>query len=106
MERASKLSLDLISQKKTLSADITILKRKPPNEYHQMLPHYEGVYKPKQNNIDFESAREFLIKKKDYKMVATRRFGRIYNMMDCSSYIKNEYISENKELIFLWIKTY
>ena len=39
MERACKLCLDLISQKKTYSTDINMLKRKPPNENHQMLPH-------------------------------------------------------------------
>ena len=46
MERACKSCLDLISPKKTYSTDIIMLKRKPPNEYHQMLPHYEGEYKP------------------------------------------------------------
>ena len=34
MERACKSCLDLISQKKTCSTDINVLKRKPPNEYH------------------------------------------------------------------------
>ena len=61
MERARKSCLDLISQKKTYSTDINMLKRKPPNEYHQMLPHYEGIYKPTWNIIDFESAREVLM---------------------------------------------
>ena len=42
MERACKSCLDLISQKNTYSTDIHILKRSPPNEYHQMLPQYEG----------------------------------------------------------------
>ena len=62
MKRACKLCLDLISQKKTYSTDINMLKRKPPNDYHQMLPYYDGKYEPKQNNIDFESAREILMK--------------------------------------------
>ena len=63
-----------------------------------MLPHHEGVYEPKQNNIDFESAKEILMKE-DYKMIVKRRFERIINMMmDCKSYIKNEDISENKEI--------
>ena len=65
MERACKTCLDLISQKKTHSSDINMLKRKPPNQYHQMLPHYEGKYDPKQNNIGFESAKKVLMKE-DY----------------------------------------
>ena len=61
LERACKSCLDLISQKKTYSTDINTLKRKPPNEKHEMLPYYEGIYEPKQNNIDFESAKEILM---------------------------------------------
>ena len=97
MERACKSCLDLISQKKTYSTDINMLKRKPPNQYHQMLPFYEGVFKPKQNNIDFKSAREILMKE-DYKMVEKRRFERINDMITCKSYIKYEDIPENKEI--------
>ena len=48
--------------KKTYSTDINMLKRKPANEYHQMLPHNVGKYEPKQNNLDFDSANEFLMK--------------------------------------------
>ena len=59
MKRACKACLDLISQRKTYSTDINKLKRKPPNEKHQMLPYYEVVYKPKQNNIDFGYANIF-----------------------------------------------
>ena len=98
MERSCKRCLDLISQKKTYSTDINTLKRKPPNEKHQMLPYYEGVYEPKHINIDFESAKNILMKE-DYKMIKQRRFERIYNlMMDFKSYIKYENISENKEI--------
>ena len=97
MERSCKTCLDLISQKKTYSTDIKMLKRKPPNKYHQMLPNYESVYEPKQNNIVFESAREVLMKEV-YKMVVKRRFERINNLMECKSYIKNEDTSENKEI--------
>ena len=43
-----------------------------------MFPCYEGKYEPKQNNIDFESAKEVLMKEDD-KMVVKRRFERIYN---------------------------
>ena len=108
MERSCKNCLDLISHKKTYSTDINMLKRKPPNQYHQMLPHYEGVYEHKQSIIDFESAKEILMKK-DYKMIVKRRFGRIFNMMmDCKSYIKNEDTSEKKEIFlhgFKHVKT-
>ena len=47
MEKACEKCLDLISQKKTYSTEINMLKRKPPNDYHQMLPHYVGKYDPK-----------------------------------------------------------
>ena len=104
MERACKTCLNLISQKKTYSTDINMLKRKPPNQYHQMLPHYEGKYDPKQNNIVFESAKDILMKE-DYQMIVKRRFERIYiMMMDCKSYIKNEDISENKEIFIYSFK--
>ena len=33
-----------------------------------MLPYFEGGYKPKQNNFDFESARETLMKE-DNRMI-------------------------------------
>ena len=63
-----------------------------------MLPYYVGKYEPKQNNIDFESAKDILMKEDD-KMVVKRRFERIYNMMlDFKSYIKYEDIPENKEI--------
>ena len=72
-----------------------MLKRKPRNEHCQMLPYYVGKYEPRQNNIDFESAREILMKENN-KMVVKRRFERIHNMMlDCKSYSKNEEIPEN-----------
>ena len=104
MEKACKSCLDLISQKKTYSTDINMLKRKPPNEYHQMLPQYVGKYEPKQNNIDFESAKNISMKE-DYKMIEKRRFERISNlMMECKSYTKNEDISENKEIFIYGFK--
>ena len=89
INKACKACLDLISQKKTYSTDINMLERKPPNQYHQMLPYYEGVYEPKPNNIYFESAREILMKE-DYKMVEQRRFERINDMITHKSYIKYE----------------
>ena len=39
-----------------------MLQRQAPNQKGEMLPHYEGVYKPKRKFIDFESAREILMK--------------------------------------------
>ena len=108
MEKTCKSGLDLISQKKTYSTDINMLKRKPPNQYHQMLPYYIGKYEHKQNNIDFESAKDTLMKE-DNKMLVKRRFERIYNMMlDFKTYIKYEDIPENKEIFvysFKHIKT-
>ena len=108
MEKSCKICLDLISQKKTYSTDINTLKRKPPNQYHQMLPHYVGKYEPKQNNIDFESAKDSLMEEDD-KMIKQRRFERIYNMMsDFKTYIKYEDLPENKEIFiysFKHIKT-
>ena len=39
-ETACKTCLDRISQKKTSSTDIKMLKRKHANEYYQLLPYY------------------------------------------------------------------
>ena len=50
-ERACQTCLDRLSQNKTSSKDNKILKRKPANEYHRMLPYYLGEYKPQQNNV-------------------------------------------------------
>ena len=69
MKRACKSCSDRISQKKTSSSDINMLKRQPPNEKHQMLPYYKGEYEAKQNKIDFESARELLMRKDDEMVV-------------------------------------
>ena len=68
MERVCKTCSSLISQKKTYATDINMLKRKPANEYHQMLRKYEAKYEPRQNIIDVESAKEILMKEDD-KMV-------------------------------------
>ena len=103
MERAGKSCLDLISQKKTYPTDINMLKRKPPNEYHQMLPHYESKYEPKQKTIDFESARKILIKE-DVEMVEKRRIERINDMITCKSYNKYENITENEEIFIYGFK--
>ena len=104
MERACKTCLGLISQKKTYSTDINMLKRKPPNQYHQMLPRYVGKYEQKQNNINFDSAKDILMKEDD-KMVVKRRFERIYIMMlDFKSYIKYEDLPENKEIFIYSFK--
>ena len=44
----------------------------------------------------------------DFTRVVRRRFERIYNMMECKSYIKNDEIPENKEIFvyaFKYFKT-
>ena len=61
MKRVYEMCLDQIIQKKTQSTDINMLKRKPANQYYQTLPCYMGKHKPKQQNFDFESAREVLM---------------------------------------------
>ena len=85
-----------------------MLKRKLPNEYHQMLPQYVGEYEPRRINIDFESTKESLMAA-DNKMLVQRRSERIFNVaMDCKSYTKNEDISENKDIFvhgFKHVKT-
>ena len=103
MERACKTCSDLISQKKIYSTDINMLKRKPPNEQHQMLPHYVGKYEHKQKIIDFESAKEILMKE-DYKMINQRRFEKIYSALESMDYTKNEDIPENKEIFIYGFK--
>ena len=80
-----------------------MLRRQPPNEYHQMLPYYIGGYEPKQIIIAFESAREISTKKHD-KILVKRRFERIYNMMDVNSYTKNEENPENEEIYICGFK--
>ena len=42
--------------------------------------------------------------KEDDKMIVKRCFERIFNMMDCKSYIKNEDNSENKEIFIYGFK--
>ena len=96
MTRACKSCLDLVSQKKTYYTDSnTDNKRKPVEYYCQMLPLFIGEHEPKQNNIDFESAREILLIEYD-EMVMKRRSERIYKTIECESYNKNEDFLENK----------
>ena len=38
-----------------------MLKKKPANEYHQILPWFICKYEPKQNGTIFESAKEVLL---------------------------------------------
>ena len=70
-----------------------------------MVLHCKGEYQPKRNNIDFESAREILVKADD-KVVVKRRFERINNMIACKSYIKFEDTTEKKKIFCLWTQTY
>ena len=82
-----------------------MLKRKPANKKNQMFLFYVGKSKPKQNNIDLESATEILIKE-DNKMVVKRLSGRIYRMLDSKSYTKFDDTPENKEIfVYEHIKT-
>ena len=107
MERACKTRLDRISQKKTYSTDINMLKRKPANEYCQMLPYFIGEYETKLNNFDFESAKEILTTA-ERPMIEKRHIEWIKEMITCKSYIKNEDIPENEEVFvygFQHIKT-
>ena len=67
MSRACKSRLDVVNKKKTYSTDIITLKRQPSNEKHQMLKYCIDECEPRQNSIDFESAREDLMKESDEK---------------------------------------
>ena len=62
IERACKTCSDIISQKKTYSSDINMLKRKPANENYRLLPYYISEDKPEQENTDFESPGHNLMK--------------------------------------------
>ena len=73
-----------------------MLKRKPVIEYYQMLPHFEGEYEAKQNNIDFESLKEKFMEA-DKKMLLERRIERRNKAADSLSYTKYEDIPQNKE---------
>ena len=103
LTKACKSCLHLVSRKKTYSKGIIMLKRQPPNEKHQLLPNYIGKHEHKQNKNDFESVREILMKE-DNKTLLKRRFDWIVNMMECKSYIKNEDIPEDKEILLYGFK--
>ena len=102
MERTCKTCLDLISQKETY---LVTLKSKiePPNEYQQMFCHYEGIYEPRQYNIDFKTAKEILMKNID-KMFVKRRFERIYNAIETVNCTKYEDFFENKQIFVYGFK--
>ena len=69
-----------------------------------MLPRYESKYVPKQNNSDFEPAKEILMEA-DKKMVQKRQFERIINkMIEFKSHTKDEAIPENKEIFIFSFK--
>ena len=73
-----------------------------------MIPHYESKSEPRQNIIDFESAKEILMKGDDKTVVKTR-FERNINVIAFKSYFKNEDFPENKKIFiygfnrYLWI---
>ena len=114
MKRTCNSCISLISQKKTYATENNMINRKPPNEFYQLLPWYVGkccskeqLNTARQNNIDFESASELLLKA-DNKMVEKRRFERIYITIESQSYIKHEDVHEIKEIFiyrFKHIKT-
>ena len=62
-----------------------------------MLPYYDSVYEPRQDNIDSKSVREILMTE-DFKKVVKRRSERIYTMMESKSYMKHEGVPENKKI--------
>ena len=103
MERGCGTFLDRINQKKIYSTDIKVLKRKPANEYYQMLPYYIGEFETKLNIIDFDSATEILLTA-EKPLIQKRRFERKYSMIICKSYKKNEDIPESKEIIVYGFK--
>ena len=76
MQRVCETGSDEISQKKTYSININMLKQKPTNAYYQTLPFFISEYKPKQINIDFEPTRELLMKtdKNWFRKDGLRRF--------------------------------
>ena len=96
MERTCNKCLVLISQKKTYSTDIKMLKRQAPNEKHQMLPYYDGKYNSKQIIPDFKSAKEVLMDTVK-KMVGKRRLEMIFKAIETMTYTKYEDIPENEE---------
>ena len=103
---AFEMCLNQMSQNRASSTDINMLK-KLAIEYYQMLLHSIGAYKPKQNNFDFESAVEILMKE-DKKKIVKRRFDRMNNAKESMADTKYQDIPENKDICvsgFKHIKT-
>ena len=80
-----------------------MLKRKPVNQYHHILPYYIGEYEPKQNNVAFKSAKEVLIEA-DKNMFEKRHFERINNAIKSIADTKYEDNPENKEIFTYGLK--
>ena len=89
MERACKTCLGLISDKKVYSAENIDLKKN-----RQMLPRYEVEHIPRQNSIDYKSAKEISMEV-DRRIIETRRFEMINTMLKSKSCMRNEEIPEN-----------
>ena len=100
MERTCEACLDRISQKKTYSTSISMLKRNSAKEFYQMLPYCKGEYEPEQNVLDFQSAGEILMEEAD-EMVVKGRFEMIYSAKESMVDMKYGDIPKNKE-IFLY----
>ena len=79
-----------------------MLKRRPPNDLHQMLPQYLGNFIPVQNYKVSESARELL--KELIKKIVERRSERIYIMIEVITYWKYGEIPENREIFMYGLK--
>ena len=69
-----------------------------------MLPYCIGKYKPKQNNIDFESTGDFLMKEVD-KMIVKTQFERIYIALESMVHTKYQVFPENKGIFVYGIQT-
>ena len=80
-----------------------MFERKPPNGNQQILPHYIGEYERRQNNIDFESAKE-ISTEADKKMIVKKRFECMYNARESMDYTKNENFPEKKEVCIYGFK--
>ena len=89
MERACTTCLDLISDKKLYSAEIIELKKN-----RQMLLWFEVEYIPRQNSIDFESAKEISMEV-DKRIIESRRFEMVKTMSESKSCMRNEEFSQN-----------
>ena len=74
-----------------------MFERKPASEYRQMLPFYISECEPNKKHIDFESARQFLVKEDD-RMVVEKHLQRIHNMMEVKLYMKTKIFLKQRDI--------